>query len=107
MLIFMAIMMHKAPASIGFGTFLQHHGLKSYEFAKHLLSFTASSPLMNVLLYFGLCASQKKSDDLDQLNYWVGLLMLISAGSFLYVAIVHILPEVWSTGEIHGHTNSI
>ena len=59
MLIFMAIMMHKAPASIGFGTFLQHHGLKGYDFAKHLLSFTASSPLMNVLLYFGLCASQK------------------------------------------------
>ena len=29
--------------------------------------------------------------------------MLISAGSFLYVATIHILPEVWeSQGDDHG-----
>lgn len=57
MLIFVAIMMHKAPASVGFGTFLLHQGEKGYNHAKHLLCFTASSPIMNMITYFGLCAS--------------------------------------------------
>jgi zinc transporter 9 len=42
--------------------------------------------------------------------FWVGILLIISAGSFLYVATLHILPEVLydkdtngSGGEAHGH----
>lgn len=37
LLIFMAILMHKAPAAIGFGTFLSHEGLKGWKLTKHLL----------------------------------------------------------------------
>jgi hypothetical protein len=33
--------------------------------------------------------------------FWVGILLLISAGSFLYVATIHILPEVYCNTEIH------
>ena len=40
----------------------------------------------------------------------VGMLLLVSAGSFLYVATIHILPEVYckaanqtSKGELHSH----
>lgn len=36
-LIFIAILMHKAPASIGFGTFLHHEGLSGFGLAKPLL----------------------------------------------------------------------
>lgn len=35
-LIFLAILIHKAPAAIGFGTFLYHEGLRNYHLAKHL-----------------------------------------------------------------------
>ena len=102
MLIFLAIMLHKAPASLGFGTYLQHQGKKGYQHAKHLLCFTGSSPIMNLVMYFGLCASQKASTDMESLQFWVGILMLISAGSFLYVATIHILPEVYAMDHAHG-----
>lgn len=36
------------------------------------------------------------------LQFWVGILMLISAGSFLYVATIHILPEVYAMDHTHG-----
>lgn len=102
MIIFVAIMLHKAPASMGFGTFLQHHGCQAKDHAKHLLAFTLSSPLMNLIVFFGLCASQSKATDLGTLQFWVGILMLISAGSFLYVATIHILPEVYAMEHAHG-----
>ena len=102
MIIFIAIMLHKAPASVGFGTFLQHHGCKTADHVKHLLAFTASSPIMNLLMYFGLQASQSKATDMGTLQFWVGILMLISAGSFLYVATIHILPEVYAMEHNHG-----
>lgn len=102
MIVFVAIMLHKLPASVGFGSFLQHAGLKGFDHAKHLLAFTLSSPLMNILLYFSLCASKSSAGDLGTLQFWVGILMLISAGSFLYVATIHILPEVYAMEHEHG-----
>lgn len=69
---------------------------------RHLLAFTLSSPVMNVIIFFGLCANQSKSTDLAFLQFWVGILMLISAGSFLYVATIHILPEVYAMDHDHG-----
>ena len=97
MLIFFAIMLHKAPASLGFGTFLQHKGCQGFDYAKHLFAFVFSSPFMNMLVYFGLVATMKSGQtDLGVLTFWVGILMLLSAGSFLYVATIHILPEVYA-----------
>jgi hypothetical protein len=34
--------------------------------------------------------------------FWVGILLIISAGSFLYVATLHILPEVLYGHATHG-----
>ena len=96
LLIFAAIMCHKAPASIGFGTFLQHRILSVSSFCKHLGAFTLSSPLTNIFLFFALSMTNDGSTDLVALSFWVGILMLISAGSFLYVATMHILPEVYN-----------
>ncbi len=42
------------------------------------------------------------SDSTDIL-FWVGILLIISAGSFIYVATLHILPEVMNDNENHGH----
>ena len=57
---------------------------------------------MNIIIFFGLCISQSKATDLGALQFWVGILMLISAGSFLYVATIHILPEVYAMEHDHG-----
>lgn len=37
--------------------------------------------------------------------FWVGILLLMSAGSFLYVALIHILPEVLNENDSH-HSHS-
>lgn len=37
LLIFLAILLHKAPAAIGFGTFLQHEGISQSTLLKHLV----------------------------------------------------------------------
>jgi hypothetical protein len=43
----------------------------------------------------------------------VGILLIISAGSFIYVATVHIFPEVLTPGEAteqenhHGHAHGV
>ena len=38
--------------------------------------------------------------------FWVGILLIISAGSFLYVATIHILPEVLGSQGHAGHGHS-
>jgi len=58
---------------------------------------------MNIIIFFGLMLSQSKATDLGLLQFWVGILMLISAGSFLYVATIHILPEVYAMEHEHGN----
>lgn len=43
--------------------------------------------------------------------FWVGIMLIISAGSFIYVATIHILPEVLydknthGDGHHHGHSH--
>jgi hypothetical protein len=36
--------------------------------------------------------------------FWVGILLIISAGSFIYVATLHILPEVMGSNS-HDHSD--
>ena len=58
-----------------------------------------------MLGYFSLLYWEGASNS-KQLMYWVGILLLLSAGSFLYVATIHILPEVYCNTDIHRpHTH--
>ena len=104
MIIFLAIMLHKAPATLGFGSFVHHQGCRGWQAAKHILAFTLSAPIVTILVYFGLVAAESEATDLGRLQWWVGILMLLSAGSFLYVACIHILPEVYAMDHEHGKT---
>lgn len=61
--IYAAILLHKFPASIGFGTFLAHSGRVGFEVAKHMLCFTASSPISALVVYFGLLAFGESNDE--------------------------------------------
>ena len=63
-MIFAAIMCHKAPASFGFGTVLVQNNLSVCSYAKHLGAFTGSSPIVNLLVYFGLAMTQNGNTDL-------------------------------------------
>lgn len=100
MIVFFAIMLHKAPAAFGLVTFLLHEGLDRNRIRRHLLVFSLSAPLLALLTFFGI--GQEGKETLSSVNA-TGIAMLFSAGTFLYVATVHVLPELTSrSGHSHG-----
>ncbi|XP_037321528.2 zinc transporter ZIP9 [Pungitius pungitius] len=92
-IVFLAVILHKAPAAFGLVSFLMHAGLDRKYIQGHLLAFSAAAPIIAVPTYFILHASGSSSQ--SQLTS-TGVGMLFSAGTFLYVATVHVLPEVSS-----------
>ncbi|XP_046975778.1 zinc transporter ZIP9 [Vanessa cardui] len=101
LIVFLAIMLHKAPAAFGLVTFLLHAGLERNRIRKHLLIFSCAAPLLAVLTYFGIGNESKQT--LSDFNA-TGIAMLFSAGTFLYVATVHVLPELTHP---HSHTHTL
>ncbi|XP_019728095.1 zinc transporter ZIP9 [Hippocampus comes] len=99
LIVFVAIMLHKAPAAFGLVSFLMHAGLERNRIRKHLLVFALAAPVLAMLTFLGLSQSSKEA--LSDINA-TGVAMLFSAGTFLYVATVHVLPEV---GGVAGHSH--
>ncbi|AWP16079.1 putative zinc transporter ZIP9-like [Scophthalmus maximus] len=99
LIVFVAIMLHKAPAAFGLVSFLMHAGLERNRIRKHLLVFALAAPVLAMLTFLGLSQSSKEA--LSNINA-TGVAMLFSAGTFLYVATVHVLPEVGGGGG-HSH----
>lgn len=61
MIIFLAIMLHKAPASFGLVTFLLHEGLDKAKIKKHLLFFSLSAPIGALITFICIGASVQDS----------------------------------------------
>ncbi|XP_014032334.1 zinc transporter ZIP9 [Salmo salar] len=99
LIVFVAIMLHKAPAAFGLVSFLMHAGLERNRIRKHLLVFALAAPVLAMVTFVGLSQSSKEA--LLDVNA-TGVAMLFSAGTFLYVATVHVLPEVGGTGHSHA-----
>ncbi|XP_078480858.1 LOW QUALITY PROTEIN: zinc transporter ZIP9-like [Lampetra planeri] len=85
-----ALCLSQVPAAFGLVSFLVHAGLEKKLVQGHLLVFSAAAPTAAVPTYFLLHASQQ------QLRA-TGVGMLFSAGTFLYVAMAHVLPEISSS----------
>ena len=100
MIVFLAIMLHKAPASFGLVTYLLHEGLERGRVRKHLLVFSLAAPSAAIITFLMLMAGGR--ENLDTFSA-TGIAMLFSAGTFLYVATVHVLPEVTNIGHGHSH----
>ncbi|GFS25552.1 zinc transporter ZIP9-like [Elysia marginata] len=98
MIVFVAIMLHKAPAAFGLVSFLLHEGLDRTRIRKHLAIFSAAAPLLAIITYLGL--SQQSKESLADMHT-TGIAMLFSAGTFLYVATVHVLPEISTSHTQH------
>jgi len=90
-IVFLAIMLHKAPAAFGLVTFLLSEGLDRVRIRRHLLVFAAAAPVTALITFFGL--SQQNKENLSS-SHTTGSAMLFSAGTFLYVSTVHVLPEI-------------
>ncbi|WAR20192.1 S399A-like protein, partial [Mya arenaria] len=91
LIVFVAIMLHKAPAAFGLVSFLLHEGFDRPRIRRHLLIFAAAAPIGAIVTY--MCLNQKSLASLNDMHT-TGIAMLFSAGTFLYVATVHVLPEI-------------
>ncbi|ORZ40604.1 ZIP zinc transporter-domain-containing protein [Catenaria anguillulae PL171] len=90
--VFLAILLHKGPSAFGLTTYLMHHGtVSTRRIRSHLLAFSLAAPLAAITTFLALRGGGGNDRDIAK---WTGLLLLFSAGSFLYVATVHVLPEV-------------
>merc|ERR1719369_1455926 len=65
-IVFLAIMLHKAPASFGLVTYLLHEGLERSRIKKHLLVFALAAPLFAILTY--LLLTLQGQGNLDTLS---------------------------------------
>ncbi|XP_029926396.1 zinc transporter ZIP9-like isoform X2 [Myripristis murdjan] len=94
-MVFFAVILHKAPTAFGLVSFLMHAGLGRKCIQVHLLCFSAVAPLFAICTYVILHMGEASGLGFSL----TGLGMLFSAGTFLYVATVHVLPQVSSKGQ--------
>lgn len=95
-IIFIAIMVHKAPAAFGLTSVLLKQGLSKRAARGHLIVFSLASPLgawaTFVLVSILGGGGVEVGVEGDRNHWWTGMLLLFSAGTFLYVA-MHAMQE--------------
>lgn len=101
-IIFLAIMIHKAPASFGLSAvMLQSEGI--HRAKRTLAFFAAAAPIGAILTYFII--SFLGENDALLIQWWTGIALLFSGGTFLYVA-VHVMQEIDGSGSHGADLNS-
>ncbi|KAK0415747.1 hypothetical protein QR680_012098 [Steinernema hermaphroditum] len=92
-IVFAAIMLHKGPAAFGLVSFLVSEGLERARVKRHLLVFSLAAPVAALVTYYVILTLGFGGESLSS-GSTTGVLMLFSAGTFLYVATVHVLSEL-------------
>uniref|UniRef100_A0A1I7U290 Zinc transporter ZIP9 n=1 Tax=Caenorhabditis tropicalis TaxID=1561998 RepID=A0A1I7U290_9PELO len=90
LIVFVAIMLHKAPAAFGLVSFLLMESIDRRAIRKHLVVFSAAAPVAAIVTFIIIMHMGESMRSESS----TGVLMLFSAGTFLYVATVHVLPEL-------------
>ncbi|CAI7602238.1 unnamed protein product [Penicillium glandicola] len=91
-IIFLAIMVHKAPASFGLTSVLLKQGLSSRTARAHLLIFSLAAPFGALATFLFVQMMGSSSADEAGTHWRTGMLLLFSGGTFLYVA-MHTMQE--------------
>ncbi|KAJ5925099.1 ZIP metal ion transporter [Penicillium verhagenii] len=91
-IIFLAIMVHKAPASFGLTSILLKQGLSSRTARAHLLVFSLAAPVGALATFLFVHMLGSSSGDETGSQWRTGMLLLFSGGTFLYVA-MHTMQE--------------
>lgn len=104
-IIFIALMIHKAPAAFGLTSVLLKQGLSKRAARAHLIVFSAAAPVGALLTWatanlFGYSGLPESTST----EFATGVLLLFSGGTFLYVA-MHTMQESGSSGHEHGGQN--
>jgi solute carrier family 39 (zinc transporter), member 9 len=82
-IIFIAIMIHKAPAAFGLTSVLLKQGLSKRAARGHLIIFSLAAPFgaLTTWLLVHLLGGNGMEGESGQ--WWTGMLLLFSAGTFL------------------------
>jgi len=100
-MIFIAIMIHKAPAAFGLTSVLLKQGLSKRAARGHLIIFSLAAPVGALVTW--LLVHLLGGGALEGVRgmWWTGILLLFSAGTFLYVA-MHAMQE--DSHQDHSHS---
>ncbi|KAF9088020.1 hypothetical protein BGX23_007703 [Mortierella sp. AD031] len=90
-IVFLAIMLHKAPAAFGLSTVLLQHGFSRRQTRQQVAIFALAAPIGALLTYIFIQVSGQHEE--ASLHWWTGMLLLFSGGTFLYVA-MHVMSEM-------------
>ena len=89
LVVFLAIMVHKAPAAFGLTSVLLKQGLSKRRARAHLVIFSLAAPVGALVTWMLVNAAGKSQPgagyDEQQTKWWTGILLLFSGGTFLYV----------------------
>ncbi|OJD17166.1 hypothetical protein AJ78_02710 [Emergomyces pasteurianus Ep9510] len=105
-IIFLAIMVHKAPASFGLTTVLLRQGLSTRAARGHLVIFSLAAPVGALITWIVAHTAMVGHAGDEQATRWrTGMLLLFSAGTFLYVA-MHTMQETGAMSEMSRRDSS-
>ncbi|OBT68251.1 hypothetical protein VE03_02412 [Pseudogymnoascus sp. 23342-1-I1] len=85
-IIFLAIMLHKAPAAFGLTSVLLKQGLSKRAARGHLIIFSLAAPIGALTTWILVNIAGGAGMEGENGQWWTGMLLLFSAGTFLYVA---------------------
>ncbi|KAK4898371.1 hypothetical protein LTR27_003967 [Elasticomyces elasticus] len=92
-IIFLALMLHKAPAAFGLTSVLLKQGVSKRIARTHLTIFSLAAPFGALFTWAGAnLLGYGGAPEGVNMEFWTGVLLLFSGGTFLYVA-VHAMQE--------------
>lgn len=104
LIIFLAIMLHKAPAAFGLTSVLLKQGLSKRTARTHLLLFSVAAPLgaMATWCIVHLLGARRLGGK-EGLTWATGCMLLFSGGTFLYVAMHSMTSTNDPSSSSHTH----
>lgn len=85
-IIFLAIMLHKAPAAFGLSAVLLRAGLGKRQARTHLIVFSMAAPVGAIVTWMLVNLLGGEEVGGAGMQWWTGVLLLFSGGTFLYVS---------------------
>ena len=111
-IVFLAIMLHKAPAAFGLSAVLLRAGLGKRQARAHLIIFSMAAPVGAIATWILLGLLGEGSG--EGMQWWTGVLLLFSGGTFLYVSSLptsfsHLVMSRWTnwkyTRQVCSHAH--
>ncbi|KAK9462478.1 Zinc/iron permease [Lipomyces oligophaga] len=107
LVVFFAILVHKAPAAFGMAAVLLRSGVSRRKVRQYLLIFALAAPLSAIMTWVGIViVGTNVGYGAAGIRWWTGMILLFSGGAFLYVAI-HVMNETQEVAKVESPSSSI